>query len=502
MYVFFELVLCSDSISGGYYVRKKKNGRFKKRWILYAILGILIYFVIGASTPFAKYKTLQEDTINNLTHEEIFTSEGSLDRVMLLETNISAWEERIRLLNLAKERIVLSTFSIDDGESTRDLASILLNKADQGVKIYILVDGFNGKLNMEGSDLFYALSSHPNIEIKLYNSINPLLPWKTQGRMHDKYVLVDDIGYILGGRNTFDYFIGDYKSKSKSHDREVLVYNTATGSSDSSESSIWGIYKYFEDIWEYKECKLFRNNEKYAKKKGVIQMKELLYARYESLKDTNHLLFEEYDYASNTHEAEGIVLLSNPTGIYGKEPVVFYQLTELMKMAKERVVIHTPYAVGNTFMYDKLREVFEEVPDCKIMLNSVENGDNFFASSDYLRNKGDLLKVGIPVYEYDGGISYHGKSIVIDDSISIIGSYNFDLRSTYVDTELMLVIKSKGLTEELSDYMEEFETDCRIALTRKEYNAPEHVVVKEIPFMKKVALRIVGFVMQPFRYLL
>lgn len=56
--------------------------------------------------------------------------------------------------------------------------------------------------------------------------MNLLLPWKTQGRMHDKYVIVDDSVFILGGRNTFDYFIGDYPTNSRSYDREVLVYNT------------------------------------------------------------------------------------------------------------------------------------------------------------------------------------------------------------------------------------------------------------------------------------
>ena len=44
--------------------------------------------------------------------------------------------------------------------------------------------------------------------------------------MHDKYVIVDELAYILGGRNTFDYFIGDYPNKNMSYDREVLIYNT------------------------------------------------------------------------------------------------------------------------------------------------------------------------------------------------------------------------------------------------------------------------------------
>ena len=29
------------------------------------------------------------------------------------------------------------------------------------------------------------------------------------GRLHDKYLIVDDTAYIVGGRNTYDYFLGE-----------------------------------------------------------------------------------------------------------------------------------------------------------------------------------------------------------------------------------------------------------------------------------------------------
>lgn len=483
-------------------MKGKRLMKFKIRYILYAALLFLLYFIVGAIIPFAKYKKMSEDTISNLKHEEIITEEGSIDRAMLLETNLSAWEERIRLLNLAEEKIVLSTFSIADGESTRDIASILLKKADQGVKVYIFCDGFNGRLNIEGSDFFYSLSSHENIEIKLYNRVNLLLPWKAGGRMHDKYLLVDDIAYILGGRNTFDYFIGDYEQKNQSYDREVLIYNTEQGRAESINSSIWEIYDYFEDIWNYKECRFIGENEKLADRKKVKEMRDMLYERYESLIKSYPELFAEYDYIANTYKTDGIVLLSNPTGLYGKEPVVFYQMAELMKMAKESVIIHTPYAVCDSYMYEKLAEIKNMVPECRMMINSVENGDNFVASSDYLRNKKDVVKTGIPILEYDGGISYHAKSVVIDDLISIIGSFNIDIRSTYVDTELMLVIKSTGLTKELTGYMEELEKDCRIVVDKTKYITPEHVVVADIPFAKRLALRAAGLVLQLVRFLI
>ena len=33
------------------------------------------------------------------------------------------------------------------------------------------------------------------------------------GRMHDKYLIADGKRYILGGRNTYNYFLGDFPGR-------------------------------------------------------------------------------------------------------------------------------------------------------------------------------------------------------------------------------------------------------------------------------------------------
>ena len=76
--------------------------------------------------------------------------------------------------------------------------------------------------------------------------------------------------------------------------------------------------------------------------------------------------------------------------------MVFFTLTELMKDATESGTVHTPYAVFNSYMYDTMRDVNARVP-VDMMINSVENGDNFFASSDYLRHKKEMARTGITI---------------------------------------------------------------------------------------------------------
>ena len=173
-----------------------------------------------------------------------------------------------------------------------------------------------------------------------------------------------------------------------------------------------------------------------------------------------------------------------------------------MEEARERVVIQSPYVVCNDYMYGRLRELKEKVPDTRLILNAVENGDNFVASSDYLRHKEEIWDTGITLYEYDGGISNHGKSILIDDDLSLIGSYNLDLRSSYLDTELMLVIESKELNRELEGYMMAMEADSRKVLDGKNYEIPAHLTPAKAPLWKRAAWKIFGFVIQPFRGLI
>lgn len=81
------------------------------------------------------------------------------------------------------------------------------------------------------------------------------------------------------------------------------------------------------------------------------------------------------------------------------------------------------------------------------MTNAIESGANPFGCTDYLNEKKNILATGSEVFEVSCGQSLHTKTILVDDHISMIGSYNLDLRSTYLDTELMLVIDCPELNQ-------------------------------------------------------
>lgn len=473
----------------------------KKHFKLLIVLAIVLYLLIGALAPFAVQKSVNPGE-NVFKKEEFYAQEGDIscaDRAHVAEDNLEALELRLRMIDEAEERVILSTFDFREDESTWDLASALYEAAERGISVKIMVDGVSGLLRMERNPFFYALSSHPNIEIRIYNPPNILKPWTLNGRMHDKYMISDSKTMLLGGRNTFRYFLGDYDTKDRSYDREVLIYNTDY-KENAENSVISQTDAYFRGIWDGPHMKIFHDKESLADKKNVKERIEKMKVRYEGLKEHYPKSYGDFSYEENTIAVKKTALISGETGILGKKPLVFDTLVNLMADADEKVVLHTPYAVLDSQMEEGMRRIAGSVDDFTMILNSVENGDNIVASSDYRIHKKDIIETGVQMYEFDGGDSSHGKSILIDDDMAVIGSYNLDMRSTYLDTELMLAIHGEAFSEELKGYMDAFQEKSRKVLDEDNYEVPEGIAVQEIPLKKEIIFRILGPVLQLFRY--
>lgn len=491
----------------------KKRRVNKSKIILVVICSIVIYLILGALLPFVKMKEVSE-TYKKSFNKSIYYGEKekfSPDRAAIVEASQDALDIRIKMINEAKENIVLATFDIREGKSTDDIFSAILAAADRGVKVKILVDGMYGGLHMTGVPMFYGIGTHSNIEIRFYNTPNLLKPWTVNGRMHDKYVITDNKLLLLGGRNTFDYFLGEYNQKNLSYDRDILVYNTeydllvkTSGKSEITMGSsvIYEVTDYFEDIWNSEYCKTVFHKESKKSDAKVQESIEEMNAHYQALMEKHPELMEENtDYTKDTVPVHKITLMSNPTHILAKEPLVWYQVQQFMKEAKERTIIHTPYAAFSRDMYEGMTEIAANNLQFEILLNSTAVGDNFMASSDYTMHRKKILKTGVDIYEFQGSHSSHGKSVLVDHDISMIGSYNLDMRSTYVDTETLLVVHG----EEFNQLLEEKITDIKESSLKvsmdETYEKKENVEPVPLPKEKKILFRITSVIFQLFRYL-
>ena len=451
--------------------------------VLLVLALFLTYVLIGIFISYARHPKITEETKKNADIDRFYEPAKSPERAVVVEKNGDALLQRIRLIKNAEKEIVLSTFAFHSDNSGKIVIGALREAADRGVKVKVLTDGFESWVAMEFNPFFHALSSHKNIEVKLYNRANPLKPWTLMGRMHDKYLVADRKTYMLGGRNTYDYFLGDFPGH-KNYDRDVFVHCE----NPTSESSVEELLRYFERVWELNICSDFHEKEKLAEKKSVQEAAQEADKCYKTYFAENEAGICDRDYTKNTFETEKIALISNPIHTGAKEPTAWYEMGEVMKRASERVKIHTPYIICNDAMYNTWKEIAEAVPDFAVMTNSVTNNGNAFGASDYEKHKKEILDTGIDIWEYEGGISYHGKSVLVDDDISMVGSFNMDMRSAYLDTELMLVIRSKEINRQLETNLEEYEKDSRQALTNGEYNNPHNV--EPVPMGKTMKRRI------------
>ena len=73
-----------------------------------------------------------------------------------------------------------------------------------------------------------------------------------------------------------------------------------------------------------------------------------------------------------------------------------------------------------------------------------------------------LLKVGVRVFFHERGF-VHAKTIVIDDTIAVVGSANMDLRSLRLNFEACVLVYDTVLNQQLATMFERDLDDCQPA---------------------------------------
>ena len=132
----------------------------------------------------------------------------------LLSQAREAFIVRLALADLA-ERSLDMQYYIWDGDTTgRIILDHVLEAADRGVRVRLLLDDPYLK---DSDSVIAALDAHPNVEIRLFNSLTnrgwSVLDFITDfdrvnRRMHNKLMVADNAAAIVGGRNIGDIYYG------------------------------------------------------------------------------------------------------------------------------------------------------------------------------------------------------------------------------------------------------------------------------------------------------
>jgi cardiolipin synthase len=140
------------------------------------------------------------------------------------------------------------------------------------------------------------------------------------------------------------------------------------------------------------------------------------------------------------------VIATGPTVRNSAMPETF---ETLMHAARKKLVITTPYYVPDESMQGALCAAAHRGVDTTIIFPARNDSWQVAAASHsyYL----ELVKAGVKIHEYVGGL-LHTKSMTVDDDITLIGSANMDRRSfdlnyenniLFVDVELTAAVRAR-----------------------------------------------------------
>lgn len=455
-----------------------------KQWMAAAVLLYLLYVFCTGVFPFLRSKTVSEAFASSVSVSDFYGGTPCTDRAALVETPTEGFDTRIHILDGAQKRIDVSYYALHMGETTDLFLGALLDAADRGVQVRILVDGQFGGLTWFHPVYAAAIGAHPNIELKIYNPPNLLKPWTWNGRLHDKYIIVDDQLLLMGGRNIGDkYFAPDGYGKPLSYDRDVLIYNTAWEKA-GGDSVLFAVRDYMDTLWDSPDV---RQPFEADTKSGAAK-RQALQTGFQVFRSEHPALFDHTGdaYESWTCSTNRVTFFHNDTSIGLKEPKTGYVLGQLLRHAESGVVLQSPYVILDGALEQLLRDLGEKQIDAVVLTNSAASSPNPTACAAYLGDRKAIAKTGIRLFEYQGENAIHAKTYLIDDRLSVVGSYNLDPRSACIDTEMMLAIDSEEFTQQLKQVQESYRQQALEVTRDGGYLPREGPEERPLPFAKKV----------------
>ncbi|AFG38543.1 phospholipase D-like domain-containing protein [Spirochaeta africana] len=463
-------------------------------WSGILLLAYLAYFFIGGVLAFGinTTETVHQDI-------EYYSPKIGPDRVVLLEDRVQSGIARLDLIRQAETSIDIAYYTITQGVAAELYLSALLEAAERGVEVRILLDGIFHNMRRKLADYRHAMAVHPGIEIAVYEPFSPIHPWRIQNRLHDKIMLVDGNKLLIGGRNIGDrYYLADHAEPV--FDRDVLLLHTSSG--NPAESVLPQAEQYYHKLWQSRFVRQispprWRHHRQKAAEHITRQIDWLDQVRQSS----DLLPSEPIDWKSCSLPTRKVTFLHNPLERMHKQPVIWSELTALASTANTRVYLQSPYIILDRAML----RLAPDLPTAPITMltNSAASSPNLPALAGYLNSRDAVSAAADRLYEYHGAGSIHAKTYIIDDRLSLIGAFNLDPRSSFLSTESLVAIDSPELAAEILVSLDSLlASSARIDSDLTEVPSPDAPSYPEISRGRRLKIAAMRLLIYPFAYML
>ena len=422
-------------------------------------------------------------------------SAPNISGATLIEDGLSAFVIRSAFARMATKTIDLQTYIYSNDFTSRVLIAELKNAADRGVKVRILLDDYGTKSDIVDVML---LNQHPNIEVKVFNTVSnrsKLLYYpqfladfnRLNSRMHNKLFIVDNVAYITGGRNVgSNYFYPE--TASNFSDTDVLFLGDMTKYATNSFNEYWNHHLSIPAsvFPKAKSKRALRKLEKY-----FLEMEERSAEDARRYNTVINLAKREFKHKKLDFSwGYGKFLADPPQKVEmtmaEKETYrgdIIKALQRLWDETEESVYMSAAYFVPGQGGLEHLLRVENSGVHFTIVTNSLAstNAPTVYAKWEKYRKK--LIESGAEVYEFMESAEnlrgkehdrerkqssfsvLHSKTMVFDDNISWIGSFNLDPRSAYYNTENVAIFESRDFADKLRNMIiQDTKTSWRVSL--------------------------------------
>jgi phosphatidylserine/phosphatidylglycerophosphate/cardiolipin synthase-like enzyme len=452
-------------------------------------LCLLVIFNTGCSSKTLRLPVVSEDFCSSVSSNTSLTLSEHLSPfneqmknktgVYVLEQGTEAMLSRAWLSENAQKTIDVQYFIFSADNVGLIATDYLVKAAERGVRVRVLVDDI--MVDASGNELL-KLAAHENFSIKIYNpkaNVGKNIAEKLfnlttdfhglNQRMHNKTFTVDGKVSITGGRNVADEYFG-YDHQFNFRDRDVLLVGGITHEIERSFNQFW------DSELSVPVEQLISSERKHDTNYDALHQYACNPINFvpEVRDQINDIpkAFLEIKEAGQFHWLEGVEYISDIPGknnqnkFLGGGGISTDRLVSLVKNAKKSVIIQTPYLVTTALSRNLFKDLVSRGVEVKIHTNSLASNDNLEAFSGYQRDRKALLETGVLIYEFkpDAEIrqkimsdvmhkqlkdvpifGLHAKSMVIDDEITVIGTFNVDPRSANLNTESITIIPSKKI---------------------------------------------------------
>jgi cardiolipin synthase len=323
--------------------------------------------------------------------------------IELLPSGQEAFRKILESIGGARKSIHVTTFIFGNDAVGATVTKALVEKAAEGVEVRVLIDAVGAKLS--GHPDFGSLKKNGGLVEYFMPILHLPFRGRTNLRNHRKLLLIDGKSAILGGMNLAQEYMGPTPDKTRWVDLALHLEGDC----------VRDLEEVFLHDWAY-ACH-----------------EEVRLPKFEaSAPDERRLLAQ--------------VVASGPD-VVGDS--LYDILLNAIHGAKKSVRIVTPYFIPDESLTKALELVAKRGVEVHIVIPRKSNHPLAdLARGTFVRQ---LESFGVQFGLHSRMI--HAKAVLVDDSLGLLGSANFDMRSLLLNYELGVAIYSPQVCQEIGKWI-------------------------------------------------